>query len=318
MTAARIRLARSFPVGLAVALLVANVIADPTLAEPGSWPTELAALAPLVLLALASTPAILSGRGGVDISVGPTGVLCNVVLVAWLLPHGIDSAWACVPILLALGAFIGTVNGLLVAYVRLPPVVVTLCTFFVVGGIAANIGETPRSAPDNWTTGLGDTVAGVPGALILIAAPIAVWLALGRGAYLRNLYAVGGNDATAFASGVNVAVVRVIAYALGGLFAAIGGIALTALVQSTQADAVGQYTLIVLAAVALGGIPLGGGRGGLAGAALGAASIYLMQTLLTATDVPATWLQIAYGVLLIVGIVAGAQVEAARGRAVAR
>ena len=99
-----------------------------------------------------------------------------------------------------------------------------------------------------------------------MAIPVAIWLALSRTASIAVLYAVGGNDATAYSAGVNVAAVRIAAYALGGLFAAVAGIALTALVLSTQTAGVAQYTLIALAAVALGGTPLGGGRGGMLGA----------------------------------------------------
>ena len=77
---------------------------------------------------------------------------------------------------------------------------------------------------------------------------------------------------------------RVLAYSLGGAFAAVGGVALTALVSSTQASGFAQYTLIALAAVALGGTQLGGGRGGLVASLLGACCIYFMQTLLGALE----------------------------------
>jgi ribose transport system permease protein len=296
----------AFALLLSLALLIANVLAEPSFGEPANWPSQLAVLAPFALIAMASTPAILSGGGGVDISVAPIAALCNVLLVGSMLSNGIDSAWIGLPALLALGAALGAVNGVLVAYLRYQPVIATLCTFFVVGGIASGLGETPETASPNWTTNLADSVGFVPGPLLLLAIPIGIWVALGRTAYLRNLYAAGGGEVAAFSAGVNVRVVRVAAYALGGLFAAVAGIALTALVQSTQPMASVQYTLIALAAVALGGTPLGGGRGGLLGACLGATSIYLMQTLLSAVGVASTYLQLVYGSLLIGGVLVGA------------
>ena len=75
------------------ALLIANVVAEPNFGKPGNWPEELATLAPFAIVAMASTPAIVSGGGGLDISVGPVAVLANVMLIEWLLPHAADSAW---------------------------------------------------------------------------------------------------------------------------------------------------------------------------------------------------------------------------------
>jgi ribose transport system permease protein len=238
-----------------------------------------------------------------------------VLFVSWMLSSGLDSAWIGLPLLLALGEAIGAVNGALVAYLRYQPVIATLCTFFILGGLASGLGETPKTAPPNWTSDLAGSVGFVPGALLLLAIPIGIWLALGRTAFLRNLYAVGGNDVAAFSAGVDVRLVRLGAYALGGLFAAVAGIALTALVQSTQPMASVQYTLVALAAVALGGTPLGGGRGGLLGASLGATSIYLMGTLLSALGVASTYLQLVYGILLIAGVVIGASVTRVRAPA---
>ena len=222
-----------FAACLALALLIANVAAEPTFGEPGNWPALLAALAPFAIVAMASTPAILSGGGGLDISIGPIAVLANVVLIEWLLGHGgVGSAWLAIPIVILLGAAIGALNGVLVAVFRYQSVIATLCTFFVLAGVIAKIAPAPKTAPaGTWLTALGDMVGPVPGGLLLIAAPLVVWWLLSRTAFHRNLYAVGGNDATAFSAGIDVTTVRVLAYSLGGAFAAVGGVALTALVQ---------------------------------------------------------------------------------------
>jgi ribose transport system permease protein len=308
-----------FALLLAVALLVANILAEPNFGKPGNWPEELSTLAPFAIVAMASTPAILSGGGGLDISIGPIAILTNVVLVFWLLPHdGTDSAWISIPILLAIGAGVGAVNGVLVATLRYQPVIATLCTFFVLSGVVLKIAPDVKNAVSgNWTVHLADKVGPVPGGLILMAIPLVVWFGLSRTAFHRNLYAVGGNDATAFSTGVNVAATRIIAYALGGMFAAVGGIALTALVQTSQTTGVTQYTLIALAAVALGGTSFAGGRGGLIASLLGAICIYLLQTLLGALNVSSTWLQVVYGGLLVVGVVVGARMTSLRPRTAA-
>jgi ribose transport system permease protein len=304
---------------LAIGLLIANVIAEPNFGKPGNWTVELATLAPFAIVAMASTPAIVSGGGGLDISIGPIAVLANVILVEWLLPHaGLDSAWVGIPLLMLIGAAIGTINGTLVAVLRYQPVIATLCTFFVLAGVVQKISPSPKSpAAGNWTADLADQIIGIPGALLLIAIPLVIWFVLSRTAYHRNLYAVGGNDATAFSAGINVTVTRVIAYALGGAFAAVAGIALTALVQSTQTASFASYTLVALAAVALGGTQLGGGRGGLIASLLGAICIYFMQTLLGAVGVSSSWLNFVYGAMLVAGVVVGAKLLTLRPRGAA-
>lgn len=302
---------------LAVLLLAANIVGQPSFGKPGNWPEQLAALAPFALVAIASTPSIISGGSGLDISVGPLAIVINTMLVAWFLPHsGLDSPWVAIPLLLAIGGGVGAINGVLVTVLRFQPIIATLCTFFVLSGIALKIAPSPmtvQGAP--WLHDLGNQLGPIPGGLILLSIPLAIWFALSRTTYHSALYAIGGNDAAAFSSGVNVAAVRIIAYALGGMFAAVAGIALTALVLSTQATNVAAYTLVALAAVALGGTPLGGGRGGLLGSILGAICIYELQTLLSALNAPATWNQFIYGGLLILSVFVGARLHASVPRA---
>jgi ribose transport system permease protein len=107
---------------------------------------------------------------------------------------------------------------------------------------------------------------------------------------------------------VNVAAVRAGAYVVDGLIAAVGGIALTALISSADAQVFGNYVLLGLAAVALGGANLAGGRGSLAGSALGAASIFMLQSLLTDLHESAYMIQFAYGAALFVAVLLGARI----------
>ncbi|HEY7206732.1 MAG TPA: ABC transporter permease [Gaiellaceae bacterium] len=300
-----------FALALSVVLLVANVIVLPSFGSPSNFDTNLALFAPFAVVAMAATPAILSGGGGIDISVAVIAGFVSNVLILYLLPHG---GWGrpevAIPIVLAIGAGIGLLNGFSVAVLRYQPVIATLCTLFVLQGVNLKIAGVPTAAPQSWLTNLADGWGPIPGGLVLILAPVVVWLALQRIPYHRTLMAVGGGDATAFSAGVAVARVRMVAYALGGLFAALGGIAIAALLQAADGNAGLEYILISLAAVALGGTRLGGGRGGLAGAVAGAAAIFLVQNFLGALDINAYWLQVSYGLMLIVGCIIGAQLAA--------
>jgi ribose transport system permease protein len=294
----------AFALLLALVLLGANLLISPSFLSWQRLPGTLATLAPFVLVGFASTPSILSG--GIDISVGPLATFINCLFVAALIPAGFGDAGIAIPVLLAIATGVGILNGVLVTVVRLHPVVATTGTLFLLVGASLTIAQNPVAAPDNWSEPLAGSIGPIPGALIPIAIVGLLWIALGRTAYLRNLLATGESDISAFGSGVQVTAVRLLAYAFGGLFAGVAGIALSALLQSSQSSLATTYALLGLAAAVLGGTSLGGGRGGLLGTFFGAVAIYLLQQLLTASGVAPSLIQFAYGVVLVVGVVLGA------------
>ncbi|MFN8221618.1 MAG: ABC transporter permease [Gaiellales bacterium] len=275
-----------------------------TIAQDGSFSVsdQLAIAAPMTLAALASAPSIIGG--GFDISISPLLILTNCVFVVWLVPHGLGGAVS-VPIMLGLGLGMGLITGVLIAVLRVQPVVVTLALFFALQGVVLWITPNPVSMgdEDQWVYDLAGKVGPIPGALFTIGLPLVIWFALKFVPYRRLLFAVGSNDATAFSAGVNVTAVRVASYGLGGLFAGVGGLALTGLVHSANAAASQQYALVAIAAVVLGGTSLAGGRGGLFGIVFAAFSIYLLQNLLSSFQVNPAWLQVVYGLILVVAVV---------------
>ena len=292
-----------FAVVVAAALFLANVLARSSFATPSSWPATLADFAPFALAAMATTPAVLSGGGSIDISIGPLLNLVSIVVVGVLIPHGLGSFWIAIPVALGIGVLVGLINGVLVGVFRYQAVLSTLCALFVLGGIGLAVLSSPASGTTGWLTQLGNKVGPVPGGLILILIPVLVWIGLGRTAFLRSLYAVGGDDVAAYSAGMNVTAVRVIAFSFGGLFAAIAGIALAAAAQTGDPGQATQYTLPAIAAVAIGGTSLLGGRGSLAGSIAGAAIMFLIQTLLDSLGVSSNWVQLAYGAILLFAIV---------------
>lgn len=298
----------AFAATLALLLLVANEIAQPAFAAPSQIAPTLATLAPFALAGMASTPAFLSGGGGIDLSVAPLMGFVNIILVTKLFGHPVGSPWLAIPIVLAIGAAVGAVNGTMIAYLRFPPVITTLGMFFVLSGVNLYLVPNPVTVDAAWTDRLADSFGPLPGALLTMGAPLVLWVVLQRTAFVESLLAVGDHDATAFSAGVNVSVIRAGAYVVDGIIAAIGGIALTALVRSADAQVFSNYVLLGLAAVALGGTNLAGGRGGLVGPLLGAASIFMLQTLLTALHGSAYFIQFAYGAALFIAVVLGSRV----------
>src|SRR5579871_6260465 len=291
----------TFGLILAAGLLIANI-----LTESGGFglTNQLADVAPLAIAALASAPAIIGG--GFDISISPLIFVLNSVFIVWLAPAGLGG-WESVPIILGFGLAVGAINGLVIVFLRVQPVVVTLAAYFILQGVDLDMSPQPQALPGNggWTTHLAGTIIGIPGAVFTIGLPLLIWIGLGFVPFRRYLYAIGSNETTAFSSGVNVNVVRVASYALGGLFAGFAALALTGLVSTTNAPQSTEYTLPAIAAVALGGTSLAGGRGGLFGALYGAFAIYLLQNLLATLQIDPAYLQIVYGGVLVIAVVFG-------------
>jgi ribose transport system permease protein len=301
-------LLRDSPLGrvaiLTVLLAAANIAVSPDLLA-GSRLTGLADLfVPLLLAAMAGVPAILSGGGGLDLSVGPLLGFVNVIAVAVLAPHGLGSAWYAIPLCLLLGAAVGAVNGALVAYLRLQPIVATLGSYLVLAGLSLVVLPQPEGGASAWaaTLGAGSFGGHVPNILLLPVAALLVWWVARTTGLVRLIRAVGSDQRAAYTAGVDVGLVRLGAYTLGGLLAALAGLALTALIDSGDPGVGKQYTLIAVAAVALGGNSLAGGTGGITGPALGAAALFLIQLLLSAMHLSSLWIQVVYGGVLLTAI----------------
>ena len=301
----RVLRARSylFALILTVGLFIGNVIALPAFVSVANWDTNLATFAPFAVLAIASTPAIMTGGGGLDLSIAPAANLANIVLVVELLSSDrLSSPWIAVPIVLGLTTAIGLFNGFVITVLRVPPVVTTVGMLLLLLGLNARIAPLPVTVTAHWVRALNGDLGPVPWGLILIVIPLVLWSLTRLTPFYSTLYLVGGNAATAFSAGVNVTAVRIAAYGIGGLFAGIGGLAITAVFLTSDPNVGFEYSLIAMAAVALGGTPIGmGGRGGVLGSTLGAAAIYLLQNLLILSHVSNAWLQVGYGVLLIIG-----------------
>lgn len=150
--------------------------------------------------------------------------------------------------------------------------------------------------------------------ILPLAAIFLFWWLVRQTPFYDQLMAVGSDDRAAYTAGVPVTAVRFLAYVIGGMLAAVAGLMLTALIGSADPNIGPTYTLIAIAAVALGGVSLAGGRGGLIGAAIGAVDIFLLQSVLTSFNVSTYVLQIAYGVILVSAVVLTALQERLRER----
>ena len=311
----RRRFAYAWPAVAAAAVLLAlNVAIDPSFLDPANWPAILAVAMPFVLIAMAAAPAIVSGGGGIDLSIGPLAGLVNAVLVGAVFPAGITSPLLVVPAVIALGGLAGAANGVLVAWIRVPPIIATLGTYLVLSGLTLEILPMAGGRAPDWMIALGGGFGGFPLPLVVLAAVGLGWLPLRRSAFGRNLLATGGEQRAAFTSGVDVATVRFLVYVAGGTIAAVTGFAFTVSLGSGAPTAAAPYTLIGIAGAVLGGVSLAGGRGGLLGAPPGGAVRVVVEAPQSQPPVAAVYAQFAYGLILILALAANGLADRARRR----
>ncbi|HEY0480356.1 MAG TPA: ABC transporter permease [Kofleriaceae bacterium] len=261
----------------------------------------------LAFVAIAQTLPVLTS--GLDLSVGSVFVMANCL--ASTLIAGTPSQVALgVAIVLASGLACGALNGLIVVFGRLQPIIATLATGAIYYGIAlwlrpAPGGEVNEDFADFMTGSVG---GGIPFSIVvLVAAIVVVWIPYRRSVLGRAAYAVGSSEQAAYMSGVPVARAKLVAYVLAGLFAAIAGLMLTCLTYSGEANALlgGSYTLSSIAAVVVGGTSLYGGSGGAIGTIFGAFVLRTIGDLLFVFDIDPLSQPLFLGIVLLVAVSLG-------------
>jgi ribose transport system permease protein len=257
---------------------------------------------PLALAAAGGTLVVLTR--GFDLSVAGVVSLTNVLVAV----HGGDGPWGALQgaaIAVAAGAFVGAINGYLVAYWKLQSIALTLASMIVCSGVALLILDAPGgNVSDFMNYAMTDRIRGVlPVALAIALATYAIWRVLRRTDWGVGLYATGADETAAVLAGVPVQRVKLIAYILAGVCYGLAGFMLTALTATGTPNAGEPYLLLVFAAIALGGTSFSGGRGGVAGSMLGALTLTLLQKVLFSTGVSSFYTGIFQGVVMIAAVV---------------
>ena len=257
----------------------------------------------LVLVAIGQTCVLLAG--GLDLSIGAIVSLVNC-FAATVMGDSLSSILLTVAASLLLGSLAGAINGVLVAYGRLEPLIATFATLFIYGGLALMIRPQPGGhIADDFATLLTGNIGILPNAALLLALLLLlVWLPVFRSRLGRFIVAVGDSDESAYASGLPVRRVRIATYTLSGLFASAAALFLAAETTSGDAGIGSLYTLNSLAAAVLGGVALSGGRGGVTGAILGGIVLSVILNLLSVLGVPAFWQDLIEGCLLVLVLTA--------------
>jgi ribose transport system permease protein len=285
----------------------------------------------LAFAGMAQTSVVITG--GIDLSVGPIISLSNSLASATFSETD-DALNMLMVVLLVLlvSSLAGLINGLIVVYGRLQPIIVTLATSSIFSGIALSLrprpgGYVPAIYGEILTKRLGqmlpETLFGesptgiaallksasefIPcSVILLILVLLLVWLPIRRSRLGLWVYAVGSNEGAAYMSGVNVKRAKIFAYVLSGFFAGVAGLFLTAQTRSGDANTGGVFTLQSIAVVVLGGTSLFGGFGGVAGTIAGAIALRLIPTILFFARVNPLQQPLWEGAVILLAVTAGA------------
>ena len=300
-----------------LALYAGIAFIQPNYLEPGLFMNFLRRAAPLVILACGQLYVILTG--GFDLSMGAVATL--VVLAASILINGDPEAtWAVIGMLYVMGIAVGLVNGLVVAFLKVPSIIATLGTMLTVNGLALawSGGAARGDLPDNFRN-LGRLVwrdvpllGTLPLAAIVLAGFVAlVWWGLNGTVYGKRALAVGDNPRAAELAGTPVAATRILAFVASAVSAVTAGILIGGF-SGVSVNAGEGLELQAIAACVIGGAQLLGGRGSIWSAVFGALSLFALFTLLNLIGLPQALRDSIQGLILIAAV--GASVWRTRRR----
>ncbi|ADH07475.1 MULTISPECIES: ABC transporter permease [Bacillus] len=264
-----------------------------------------------LFIAIAAIPmTFVIVTGGIDVSIGSIMGLTSILIgVLWM--NGIPILFAVI-IALIISCLAGALNGLIIKMTDVEPLVVTLGTMFLYGGIALVISGGAGASGYEGISGLPDTFVqlangsfiGIPNLLwLLIVLTVLCTVLFHRTIYGRHVKLTGANENTAKYTGIKTKKVVIIAYILSGLGGGLGGAFLTAYFGSARADMGSETILPIITAVVLGGTLITGGKGSIIGTVLASIFIGLMQYGLQMTGLTNEQSNVVIGIILILSVI---------------
>jgi len=299
-------------IALFLMCLVLTLLTDNFFTPDNFW-NVLRQISVNVCISVGMTLVILTA--GIDLSVGSILAFCGAI-TAGLLKNGINipslnlfigfTVLGAIVAGLVAGGAMGLVNGLAVTRFKVPSFVATLAMLTMARGF------TMLWTQGHPITGLGETF-GFLGTGWFLGIPMPVWISgliviaaiilTGKTRFGRYIYAIGGNESAARLSGIPITKIKTGVYMLAGMLAAVGGILVTARLDSAQPNAGISYELDAIAAVVIGGTSLSGGRGTILGTVLGAMIIGVLNNGLVLLNVSPFWQQVIKGVVILLAVI---------------
>lgn len=258
----------------------------------------------IIIVGFGQTIVLLTG--GIDLSVAAVGSVCSMISAELMVNRGVDP-YLSIIIACLLGLAFGAVNGLLIAYLKITPFIVTLATGEIYKGIVYVITKgmpitgVPKAASD-----LANGVIGgfLPNIVIIMAVIcIVLTIMLKKTTFGRHIFAIGGNRNCAKIVGIKTERVELMVYCLSGLLAAVAGVLMTCKLASFQASIGQNWVMPSVTATVLGGTSMTGGIGGVVGTVIGGLLSGVISTSITLLRVSSYWETIVTGGVVIIAVV---------------
>ncbi len=259
------------------------------------------------LLALAETIIIISGKGGIDLSIG--SILSLSAMTIGVLAGNIGvNIWIAVVFGIGVGTLCGLFNGILVSLIKIPPILVTLSTMYIYDSLALVISMDKygnampiSNFPQNYYFVGQYELLNIPIQLFIVFIPLVIilHLLLSKTIYGKQLYAVGSNDKVARFSGIPNNKVRILAYTIGGLLAGIAAFVMTSRIGSARPDLGANLNLRAITIAVLGGTNIVGGEGTIIGTVIAIVLITFLNNGLQLSGINPIWQDGILGMILI-------------------
>jgi ribose/xylose/arabinose/galactoside ABC-type transport system permease subunit len=276
---------------------------SPQFLTVSNWTIIITQVSINALLAFGVTFVIITG--GIDLSLGSIVAMAGVS--AAMLAHP-DSYPLIIPVLAGLlaGLIVGVFNGFLITKSKIAPFIVTLGTMTIVRGLALILskGRPVSNLSDSFVFIGSGKFLGIPLLIfILILMFLLCSIILNKTVLGRYIYAVGGNEQAARASGININRIKMVVYSISGLLAGLAGILLTSRITTGQPNAGAGFELDAIAAVVIGGTSTTGGKGSMAGTLIGVLLIGVINNSLDLLNVTSYYQQVVMGIIIIGAVV---------------
>lgn len=295
-------------VGFLAVLFVSAMIFVPRFADAGNLMNVLIQIAINALLATGMTFVILSD--GIDLSVGSVAALSGIVSAATIKMFPEAGILTSVTVILltaiVVGGICGGVNAFCIAKLKVPPFIATLAMMNVARGAAFVYTDSRPvfgTPPAYGWIGLRSIGFMPITVLLMFVILISAYIVLSKTRFGRYVYAVGSNAEVAKLAGINVTRIRYSVYTICGILAALGGVVLSSKLQSGQPNAAVGYELNAIAAVAMGGTSMSGGRGGMIQTVFGLCAIGIINNSLSLLGVSSYWQIITLGLFILAAVV---------------
>ena len=287
--------------GCIILLLLAGSIYSPNFLSPDYLLQQLKVASFLGVIATGMMAVILLGQ--IDLSV-PWVVTTGAMMACAATAYGTTGSVLAIPFGIFCGAAIGLVNGLAVAYLRIPSMIITLATNAVAQGLMVVYtgGFSPQDSatPAMRFLATGYTIPGLPnGVLVWLCVGLAAVFMLTRTTFGRSLYAIGHRERAAYMSGINTRRITLLAFVISGGLSALGGVLLAGYASKASQSMGDAYLLPSIAAVVLGGTHVLGGKGSYLGTVAGVILITLLQSILSVMQIEEAGRQLIYGAVII-------------------